>query len=243
MKKYGSALGPAARLTVWKVLGISLLAAGVHCLLFLTALNGWDVVNLGTPSLESVVWMGKLNRVFRVGLLLVCAVLALPWQERGTRTGYTLRRLSVNERVLVLLWGGLNALLLLIFWGVQTAVVLALSQHYLQTALADTASRQSLLIAFSRSPYLHALLPLWDWPVMLRNVLGCAALGLSAAALPFHWRHGRKSWTLLFLAVVAAVLFPAGMDSSISSAAGLLLFGSAITLMVSNIWRCYENEE
>ena len=131
MKKYGSALGPAARLTVWKVLGISLLAAGVHCLLFLTALNGWDVVNLGTPSLESVVWMGKLNRVFRVGLLLVCAVLALPWQERGTRTGYTLRRLSVNERVLVLLWGGLNALLLLIFWGVQTAVVLALSQHYL----------------------------------------------------------------------------------------------------------------
>lgn len=243
MKEYGSALGPAARLAVWKVLGISLLAAGVHCLLFLTALNGWDIINFGAPPLESVVWMGKLSLAFRMGLLLVCAVLVLPWLERGTKTSYTLQRLSVDERVLVLLWGGLNALLLLIFWGMQTAVVLALSRHYLQTTLADTANHQSLLIAFSRSPYLHALLPLWDCLVMARNLVCCAALGLSAAALPFHWRHGRKSWALLPLAALAVIFFPSGMDNVISSATGLMIFGSAIALTVSNVWRCSENEE
>ena len=105
MKKYGSALGPAARLAVWKVLGISLLAAGAHCLLFLTALNGWDIGYFGAPALESVVWMGKLSLAFRMGLLLVCAALVLPWLERETKTSYTLQRLSVDERVLVLLWG------------------------------------------------------------------------------------------------------------------------------------------
>lgn len=243
MKRWLSVLTPAARLSVWKVLLLSALAAGVQIFLFLAAPNGWDTVNSDTPSLESVVQMGKLSLVFGAGLLLMCAVLVLPGTERGAKTGYTLRRLSVDERVVVLLWGGVNALLLLFFWGVQTAVALALSQYYLQTLPAEFSNHQSLFLAFSRSPYLHALLPLWDWLLMVRNLVCCAALGLSAAALPFHWRHGRKSWTLLFLAVVAAVLFPAGMDSSISSAAGLLLFGSAITLMVSNIWRCYENEE
>ena len=243
MKKYGSALGPAARLAVWKVLGISLLAAGAHCLLFLTALNGWDIGYFGAPALESVVWMGKLSLAFRIGLLPVCAALVLPWLERETKPSYTLQRLSVDERILVLLWGGLNALLLLLFWGMQTAVVLALSRHYLQTSLADTANHQSLLITFSRSPYLHALLPLWDWLVMARNLVCCAALGLSAAALPFHWRHGRKSWALLPLAALAVIFFPSGMDNVISSAAGLMIFGSAIALTASNVWRCSEHEE
>ena len=238
MKAYTSALGPAARLTVWKVLGISLLAAGVQVLLFLTAPN-----NSGTFSLESTVQAGKLSLVFGGGLLLMCAVLVLPGMERGSKTGYTLRRLAADERVLTLLWGGLNALLLLIFWGCQTAAALALSRYYFQTFQADSFNQQSLFIVFSRSPYLHALLPLWDWPVMLRNVLCCAALGLAAAALPFHWRHGRKPWTLLPLAVLAAVLFPAGMENSIFSAGGLILFGSAITLMVSNIWRRHGNED
>ena len=58
MKAYTSALGPAARLTVWKVLGISLLAAGVQVLLFLTAPN-----NSGTFSLESTVQAGKLSEI------------------------------------------------------------------------------------------------------------------------------------------------------------------------------------
>ena len=243
MKKYGSALGPAARLSVWKVLLLSVLTVGVQILLFLAAFWGWGSTEHITPSLEETVRVSGLSLAFAAGLVLVCAALVLPWLERETKTSYTLQRLSVDERVLVLLWGGLNALLLLLFWGMQTAVVLALSRHYLQTTLADTANHQSLLIAFSRSPYLHALLPLWDWLVMARNLVCCAALGLSAAALPFHWRHGRKSWALLPLAALSVIFFPSGMDNVISSAAGLMIFGSAIALTASKVWRCSEHEE
>lgn len=242
MKGYLSALGPAVRLTVWKALAISALAAGAQFLLLLAGLRGWDFAIRGTPVLEAAVQMGKLSLAFGAGLLLMCAVLVLPGLDRGAKTGYTLRRLAADERVLTLLWGGLNALLLLIFWGCQTAAALALSRYYLQTFQADSFNQQSLLIAFSRSPYLHALLPLWDWPVMVRNVLCCAALGLAAAALPFHWRHVRKTWTLLPLAVLAAVLFPSSMDNSISSAVGLLLFGAALVLIIFNVWRCHEDE-
>lgn len=243
MKGYLSALGPAVRLTVWKTLAISALAAGAQFLLLLAGLQGWDVaLRGGMPVLEAAVQMGKLPLAFGAGLLLMCAVLVLPGLDRGAKTGYTLRRLAADERVLTLLWGGLNALLLFLFWGGQTAAALALSRYYLHTFQAGSFNQHSLLIAFSRSPYLHALLPLWDWPVMVRNVLCCATLGLAAAALPFHWRHLRKTWTLLPLAVLAAVLFPAGMDSSLPSSIGLLLFGAALVLMVFNVWRCYENE-
>lgn len=243
MKRWLSVLTPAARLTVWKVLGVSLLSAGAQVLLFLAFFGRRDSAGAAVSALTEAVQAGRLSLIFGAGLLLVCAVLVLPGLERGARTGYTLRRLGVDERVLTLLWGGLNALLLLIFWAVQTAAALGLARYCFQAMPEGASNHQSLFFAFALIPYFHALLPLWDWPVVLRNVLGCAALGLSAAALPFHLRHGRKTWTLLFLAVVAAVFFPAGMDGILSSGGGLLLFGSAITLTVSNIWRWHENED
>lgn len=243
MKGYLSALSPAARLTVWKVLAISVLAAGAQVLLLHVGLRGWDFDSSGTPVLEAAVQMGKLSLAFGAGLLLVCAVLVLPGLERGAKTGYTIRRLAADERVVVLLWGGLNALLLLIFWGIQAAAALALSRYYFQTVMADTANQQSLFIAFSRSPYLHALLPLWDWPALVRNVLCCVTLGMSSASLSFHWRHGRKAWTLLPLAVLAAVLFPSGMDGGTVTGIGLIVLGAALVLMIFNVWRCHEDEE
>ena len=243
MKRYLSALSPAARLTVWKVLGLSLLAAGVQVLLFLAVFWGRGSSEAVAPQLRDAVETGRLSLIFGAGLLLVCAVLVLPGLERGAKTGYTLRRLSVDERVLTLLWGGVNALLLLLFWGIQTAAALGLARYYFQALPDELRNQQSLFFAFALTPYFHALLPLWDWLVLVRNLVCCAALGLSAAALPFHWRHGRKAWTLLFLAVVAVVLFPAPLDTSVSCGMGLLIFGAAIALMVCNVWRRYDDED
>ena len=243
MKRWLSVLTPAARLTVWKVLGVSLLAAGAQVLLFLAFFGRRDSAGAAVSALTEAVRAGRLSLVFGAGLLLVCAVLVLPGLERGVKTGYTLRRLGVDERVLTLLWGGLNTLLLLIFWAIQTAAALGLARYCFQAMPEETGNHQSLFFAFALTPYFHALLPLWDWPVVLRNVLGSAALGLSAAALPFHWRHGRKAWTLLFLAVVATVLFPAPLETSVSCGMGLFLFGAAIALMVCNVWRRYDDED
>lgn len=101
MKRELSVLMPAARLTLWKVLGISLLTAGVQVPLLLAALRGWgQPEELGPPALEVMVQQSRISLVFGAGLLLVCAVLLLPGLERGAKTGYTLRRLGVDERAL-----------------------------------------------------------------------------------------------------------------------------------------------
>lgn len=244
MKRELSVLMPAARLTLWKVLGISLLTAGVQVPLLLAALRGWaQSEELGPPALEVIVQQSRISLVFGAGLLLVCAVLILPGLERGAKTSYTLRRLGVGERALVMLWGGLNSMLLLIFWAVQTAAALAFSQYYFQTTLAGMANHQTLFLACSRSPYLHNLLPLWDWPYLLRNLAGGLALGLSAAALPFHWRHGRKGWSVLLLAVFFAYIPPMMMESSSFASVSILIFVIAYALITSNVWRRYGDED
>ena len=206
MKRVWTALGPAARLTVWKVLVISLACAVGQWVLFRSLLLGWpvEVTSAGPfpveaapfyPLLEVVADQAHLNWFFGAGLLLVCAALILPGLDRGAKTGYTLRRLSVGERALTLAWGGQNALLLLFFWGSQTAAALLLAWQYLATLGAEISGTQTLFLAFSRSPYLHALLPLWDWPLLLRNAAACAALGMSPA-LPLAARAAGRGLLL-----------------------------------------------
>ncbi|MBM6725070.1 hypothetical protein [Pseudoflavonifractor phocaeensis] len=243
MKRCLSVLTPATRLSVWKVLLLSALTVGVQILLFLAAFWGWGSTEHITPSLEETVRVSGLSLAFAAGLVLVCAVLVLPGTERGAKTGYTLRRLAVDERVIVMLWGGVNALLLLLFWGVQTAAALALARYYLHTLPAEFSNHQSLFFAFSRAPYLHALLPMWDWGLTVRNVLGCAVLGLSIAALPFHWRHGRKAWSTFPLVILAAFTFPCGMDGSAAYGVQLIILCMTGILTTFGVWRRHEDEE
>lgn len=222
MKTYLSALAPAARLTVWKTLLIALGAAAVQAALFISALSRWD--GEAPPILESLLQSGRLSLVFGVGLLLVCGALALPGLDRGARTEYTLRRLSVNEGRYSLLLGVQNALLVFVYWIIQLTAVLALSRYFLAAADPATVSHQSLFLACYRSPYLHALLPLADWMVLLRNAAGCLVLGLAAAGFCHHRRHGRTSALILPLAVVAAVGFPVYAGNPILSLSSTIIF-------------------
>ena len=75
------------------------------------------------------------------------------------------------------------------------------------------ASPLALFLACWRSPYLHALLPLEDVWLWGRNLLLCAALGLSTAAFSHERRHGHRAWGWIPLALGAALLFPLPMGA------------------------------
>lgn len=236
MKSCLSALTPAARLTLWKALGIALLAAGASAWRFVSAFEP------GESTLAELVREARLHWVFAVGLVLLCAVLVQPGAERGAKTGYTLRRLPVEERALTTLWGVQNTLLLLFYWASQIALFLALAQWYLQNAPAGTVTGQTLVLACYQSDFLHSLLPMADWPVLARNLVGCAMLGVSAAALPHHWRHGRKAFSTLPLALASAMAFPVPLDSLIPTLLQLAVVLAALLLTIYGIWRWHADE-
>lgn len=236
MKACLSALTPAARLTLWKALGIALLAAGASAWRFVSAFAP------GESTLDNLVQAGRLHWVFACGLVLLCAALVLPGAEQNAKTGYTLRRLPVEERTLTTLWGVQNTLLLLFYWASQTALFLALAQWFLQNAPAGTVTAQTLVLACYKSPYLHSLLPMADWPVLVRNLAGLAMLGMSTAAVPHHWRHGRKALSALPLTLAAAMAFPVWPDNLIPTLLQTAVCLAALFFTLYGVWRWHADE-
>lgn len=223
MRRYCSVLGLAARCTFWKVLAATLVSCGAEAALFLITLHGWDpeletyggTVAANNPmGLEGLIAHSHIALCFGLGLAAVCGALALlGWEGSGCRTGYTLRRLRVEEKPLTLLWGGYGTLCLLFYWAAHLGTVLALCAAAMPHLSERAASPLALFLACWRSPYLHALLPLEDVWLWGRNLLLCAALGLGTAAFSHERRHGHRAWGWIPLALGAALLFPLPMGA------------------------------
>ena len=133
MKRIASLLMLAARSTLWKAAGITLASCLTEAGLFLAALSGWqDTVRTAyyeysnPMGLEGLLMQYPLSWCFRIGLVLVCAVLAFLGWEGSSRVSYTLRRLSVGHRALTLLWAGYGFFCLLFFWAAHLGTLLAL---------------------------------------------------------------------------------------------------------------------
>mgnify|MGYP000623936732 FL=1 len=164
MKRIASLLMLAARSTLWKAAGITLASCLTEAGLFLAALSGWqDTVRTAyyeysnPMGLEGLLMQYPLSWCFRIGLVLVCAVLAFLGWEGSSRVSYTLRRLSVGHRALTLLWAGYGFFCLLFFWAAHLGTLLALCAAALPRLAPEFSGPQALFLACYRDPYLHSL--------------------------------------------------------------------------------------
>lgn len=214
MRRYCSVLGLAARCTFWKVLAATMVSCGAEAALFLTTLARWGPER-NPMSLEGLLFHSRVFLCFGPGLVLVCALLAL-WEGTGSgsQTGYTVRRLRVGEVRLSLLWAGYGLACLVFYWGCHLGTVLALCAAALPRLAPEAASPLALFLACWRAPYLHALLPLTDLPLLVRNLLLLAGLGLNTANCAHQSRHGRRAWAWMPLSVAGALFFPMPMAAA-----------------------------
>ncbi len=129
---------------------------------------------------EQLLQASPVTGMARIAFIALTFLLAAAGAERGAHPDYTLRRLAVTEREAFLCRALHNTLCYVVLWGAQLAVMLCLC---LVWKLRNPAQweNQTLLLTFCRVPLLHALLPLSEWYVYLRNVLLCAALGCAMA--------------------------------------------------------------
>ena len=222
MTRYGSALALAARGSFGKILLITLASCGAEAALLFSTLARWGPEN-NPLSLEGLIYHSRAFLCFGPGLVLVCAALA-GWGRAGagSQTGYTVRRLRVGEVRLSLLWAGYGLACLVFYWGCHLGTVLALCAAALPRLAPEAASPLALFLACWRAPYLHALLPLTDLPLLVRNLLLLAGLGLNTANCAHQSRHGRRAWAWIPLSVAGALFFPMPM-------ADAEWFGSALS--------------
>ncbi len=218
MKKHISVFGLFVRSSILPILGIILLMGVVEALFFHIELNkaleAYSAgVGAGFPTLERLLDRSAVNVYFALAFLLATVVLCLPGCAFRTQTGYTINRLSVGETA-VTLWQILcNTMLYLLLASAQTVIAYGLCRYYMAAAPAEFISGQTVFLAFYRHEFLHALLPLADAALWIRNALLVIALGISAAAFPLKQRAGKISVMIVSLAAFAIVFFERGIGA------------------------------
>ena len=250
MKKHLSVFGFFARSSFFKVLLILLAMCAVEIAFFhfelQDALEAYEVVGSGMPSLERMFMRAATNVYFRVALALITIVVCLPGCEFKSNTSYTLRRLSISERATFFHQAAYNALVYLMLFGVQLVTVFGLSQYYLSVVPEACISNQSMFLAFYRNDFLHSLLPLEDVGLWTRNGLLVIAFGLATAEYPYRQRRHKFSSTALALVVYTICWF----DQSIgqlghvitTGVVALMLLGTTIYTLTRKDEEVVENE-
>lgn len=205
MKKHLSTFMLMARFALWPTLAAALLGAAVSAaLLFSGGVHGsWDSSN----------FFDKADYAVTGAVVLLFVLLLRPMRERGgIQPGYTLRRLGVSE-LTAYIWQSLAAAMgFFICLMAQAAVIFAFAL-YTQAQGQGPAGDMSALVMLYLSPVAHALMPLSDWPVYIRMLLVCCALGAAASYFPFMNRHSKTAFSPFV--ILAAAIFGGALRADI----------------------------
>lgn len=248
MKKHLSVLGLFARQTLLPVLGVLIFVSGIQWISFQLnlrrALTAYAAdVGEAFPQLEVLLPRSAVYAYFALGYLLITALLCLSNCQFRAQTGYTLRCLSVGERA-VFLWQWLyNALIYLLLWLWQVILSYGLCLYYLSAAPMDAVGTQTLFLAFWRSEFLHALLPLTDIALWIRNGFLLIALSLAAAIFPYRQRRGKYSGSAIALVPYVLITFERGIAEWQSTALAVTVAFMVLAEAIGGVWLADEDKD
>ena len=233
MKKHLSVLALTVYRTLFWVLAVCMVAA-----LAQIGLCAFQILQAGSQerasyTLEQLIELPSFGRIGGIAFLAVCAVLCFCGCDRATsRSGYTMRRLQIDERAAVGWASVSNAGMLALLWGSQLAASLAVNL-ILRRVIGSQPDAQTLLIAFYRSEYLHALLPMREFSLLIRNLLLLLALAVSCAIFSYHQRRGGYRLEPLILVLLTLFYFP---QQAGSLDADLVLMLAAVAGIISSLY-------
>lgn len=212
MNKHSSVLWLMIQSTFWKVLALLTGTAVVQAFLFQRAVKQLSSSNYG---LEQALVRGHIAGVAGIGFLCITAVLCMTGAERGReKTGYTLQRLSISEKM-VLLWQAVyNGSCYLLLWASQVLVMMGLAQWYTRIADPAMVTSQTVFLAYYRNEYLHGLLPMAEMDHWFRNGIMLVALGVSSAYFTYAQRRRQKNGELITMVLTVLLFFCDHINSS-----------------------------
>lgn len=227
MKKHLSVFALIARSSIFKLLILFVLLAGVEGIVFYLKLKNELMVasELGM-QLVGVEYVFSSGRVFWIAaliFLLMTAQLCVVGCNFGSRQSYTLNRLLISEKSVFIWQSVFNIISYVMLWAVQLGIALALCRWYMN--VAGETSGQAVMLAFYRNKFLHSLLPLSDITRLIRNVLMMFALSVTAAR--FVWANHRGQLGVGIIAMTALVLVFFAGETSVQNTDYLMSFCSA----------------
>ena len=243
MRKHISVLGLWIRCSLYKILGILAIMSIVEYMLFYFTLNNelsvYEIT--GTFSRpEALIDRSGIFLCFATAFIVITVLLSIYGCQFGSKTSYTLQRLSINEKYVFLYQSVYNSFVYILFWSAQTVLCILMLKNYTSQAPTEFIGEQSVLLAFYRSTRLHPLLPFSDIMLWARNIILLIALSLGAAEFPYIQRRGKKSVTVIALALYTVVLWKQDI-SPLGSLISCILI--AIAVLVSVSYQLFAKEE
>ena len=222
MKKHLSVFMLMARSSIYRVFLATVVTAALQALGFYLSCSG-ILLNRGA-HIEDTFAAGLFSLLFAAGLAAVILFLCLTGCEASSKTGYTLRRLSLSERQ-VYFWQAIyNTLACVFFWLSQVLVIFALAAWYTAT---EPSGSQTAFMLFFRSAFIRGCWPMEDTFDFVRNALFCLMLGITAARYPMAQRQGKR-----FGEVIAAYLATVALWSRPLNGDGMMDFLGLVALVV-----------
>jgi hypothetical protein len=222
MKRYCSVFGLPIRATLGRILAVLIASAVVQLLRFRSVLqeaqSAYEAVrdlpdlSPSFPLFEHLLDESRPGAFLACAFLLITLFLCLPGTGYSSRTGYTLKRLQVSEHTVFVLHAVYAALAYLLLLASQLAVVFVCAQAYRAAVPTELFSNQFLFLAFYRHDLLHALLPLEDLMLWIRNAVLLAAVSLVTAEFSYKQRRRSFGWTAVVLPLCCVWFFPTGLD-------------------------------
>ena len=219
-----SVFGLYARISILKVIGILFLMGLTQILLFVRVCFLNDSV--GTSFL-TYLDAGKVSWICLIGFLFITMILCLSGTEYSSKTGYTLKRLSVNENMVFFHQTIYNIFVYVLFGAFQLVMIYLLGVFF-QYYMVGNASSQFLFLSFYQSPFLHALFPMEEGLLWFRNLCWLIAFGIVTADFSYVQRRGSKVNPSLIVMVAMALVFGRAFIGSV----GNCIFTSFVALSV-----------
>lgn len=205
MKKRTSVSALGLRLTLWPVIGIVLLCAGLQYAVYLRTMVQWD-----SSSYISFEWLLDHEGIYTLGKCSFLLILLVTLIAPRNQARYTLARLRISEGEIALHWSLVFAGWYLLSWAAQLLTVLLLFRQFAPLAELEPLD---FFLACYRSRYLRCLLPLGSGWALARTILLCLGWGATGALTGLYTRHGGKPYMALILVIVTIVLLPLDMAS------------------------------
>ncbi len=209
MKKYISVFGLFGKMSFRKIILcfvlLSVLQLSFYCINLNNALSAAESID-SVPILEETFITSFYGISFLVCLCLVCKFL-ISSQNHSEKTAYAVQRLQIDEKVFFYVQTVYNAIMLFMLFAVQTVLLFVMCKYYVFKAPSELVSEMSLFMAFYRGDFLHSILPLDETFMVVGNLFIIIGLSFACALFSFKSRHGKFSYSIIWLLAKVCLLF------------------------------------
>lgn len=242
MKKYTSVFGLFTKSSFIKILLIMAAMAGAQFYFFSAELNKHiDIYeyDFNIPSIETLIDRTRIDWIFGIAFVLVTLLLCLPGTSFSSKTGYTLNRLSISERSVFFCQAAYNLFIYLILWVAEAAVCFGLCLYYTASVPAEILGNQTVFLAFYRNEFLHALLPLSEVMVWVRNGFLLVAITIASAEYPYKQRRKKIGASAIAMTLFTLIFFSVSIADSFNT---ILVIVVSIINMIEMLYNFFSED-